>query len=132
MTGLLLDTHALIWFALGDTKHMPVATVDLIANPSRDVYVSSASIWEIATKSRLGKLLGVDDIVKRPNYYISELSMMTLPISVKHASKAGSFDNPHRDPFDRMLAAQSLIENLGLVSVDDAFDVFDVQRIWPI
>ncbi len=132
MTGLLLDTHALIWFATGDTKHMPAATVDLITNPSRDVYVSAASIWEIATKSRLGKLLGVDDIVKRPNYYVSELSMMALPVSVEHASRAGSFDGWHRDPFDRMLAAQSLIESLGLVSVDDAIDVFGVQRIWPI
>ncbi|MCY4152874.1 MAG: type II toxin-antitoxin system VapC family toxin [Aestuariivita sp.] len=132
MTSLLLDTHAFIWFAMGDSKHMPAATADLIKNPSRDVYVSSASIWEIATKSRLGKLLGVNDIVKRPNYFLSELSMMALPITVEHASKAGSFDSPHRDPFDRMLAAQSLIENLGLVSVDDTFAVFGIQRIWLI
>ena len=131
MKGLLLDTHALIWFVVGDTEHMSQATVELICDPAHDVFVSAASIWEIATKSRLGKLSGVEDIAKRPFHYISELAMIGLPVSVDHASRAGLFDMAHRDPFDRMLAAQSHIEELGIVSVDEALDAFDVHRFWP-
>ncbi|MEM1302792.1 MAG: type II toxin-antitoxin system VapC family toxin [Pseudomonadota bacterium] len=131
MSGLLLDTHALIWFATGDTRHMPRATADLITNPANQVYVSAASIWEIATKSRLGKLQGVSDIAARPAYYLSELAMQALPISVDHAGRAGSFDVAHRDPFDRMLAAQSSAEGLALVSMDKTIDAFGISRLWP-
>jgi len=131
MTGLLLDTHALIWFATGDARNMPIATANLITDTDQDVYVSAASIWEIATKSRLGKLQGVSDIAARPAFYLSELAMRALPISADHAGKAGLFDVAHRDPFDRMLAAQSLIEDLRLVSVDTALDAFGINRVWP-
>lgn len=130
MTGLLLDTHALLWFAIGDTARMPQATADLIADPDREIHVSAASIWEIATKSRLGKLQGVGDIAVRPGHYLAALGMVSLPISVAHAGRAGLFDVAHRDPFDRMLAAQSLIEGLDLVSVDAALDGFGVRRVW--
>ncbi len=131
MTGLLLDTHALIWFAVGDTREMPAAAAELIAAGDREVFVSAASIWEIATKTRLGKLAGVEDMGRRPGYYISELGMRGLPISLEHASRAGGFDRAHRDPFDRMLAAQSQIEGLTLVSRDAALDAFGVERVWP-
>ena len=131
MAGLLLDTHALIWFALGDATRMPQATAELIQDPQNDVFVSAASFWEIATKSRLGKLAGVEDITARPSYYVSELAMVGLPITLDHASRAGLFEAEHRDPFDRMLAAQSQLEDLALVSVDDALDTFGVQRLWP-
>lgn len=131
MAGLLLDTHALIWFALGDTTRMPQATAKLIQDPRNEVFVSAASVWEIATKSRLGKLTGVEDIVERPSYYVSELAMVGLPITLDHAGRAGLFEAEHRDPFDRILAAQSQLEDLALVSVDDALDTFGVQRLWP-
>lgn len=131
MSGFLLDTHALIWFATGNLQRMPQATADLIADASNDVFVSAATIWEISTKSRLGKLQGLEDIAVRPNHYLAELSMVALPITLEHAGKAGAFDVDHRDPFDRMLAAQSLIEELNLISVDQAIDAFGVQRVWP-
>lgn len=130
MTALLLDTHALIWFAAGDALRMPVQTADLISDTSNEVFVSAASIWEIATKSRIGKLAGAEDIAARPMYYISELGMSGLPIQIDHAALAGSFDVAHRDPFDRMLAAQSRIEDLALVSIDAAMDGFGVNRMW--
>ena len=131
MAGLLLDTHALIWFALGDATQMPQATAKLIQDPQNDVFVSAASVWEIATKSRLGILTGVEDIATRPSYYVSELAMVGLPITLDHACRAGLFETEHRDPFDRILAAQSQLENLALVSLDDALDTFGVQRLWP-
>ena len=131
MAGLLLDTHTLIWFALGDATQMPQATAELIQDPQNNVFVSAASVWEIATKSRLGKLAGVEDIAARPSYYVSELAMAGLPITLAHASRAGLFAAELRDPFDRILAAQSQLEDLALVSVDDALDTFGVQRLWP-
>jgi len=105
-------------------------SADLISDASREVFVSAASIWEIATKTRLGKLVGAEDIAARPEHYISELGMTGLPISIAHAALAGSFDAAHRDPFDRMLAAQSRIEDLAVISVDAVLDTFGVTRIW--
>ncbi|MEL6519409.1 MAG: type II toxin-antitoxin system VapC family toxin [Pseudomonadota bacterium] len=131
MNGLLLDTHALLWFAAGDRARMPADVAALIADPEHDVYVSAASIWEIATKVRLGKLTGAEDIAARPHYYISELGLAGLSITIDHAGRAGLYDVAHRDPFDRMLAAQSEIEGLALVSVDTALDAFGIQRVWP-
>ena len=131
MAGLLLDTHALIWFALGDATQMPPDTAKLIQDPQNDVFVSAASVWEIATKSRMGKITGVEDIAARPSYYVSELAMVGLPITLNHASRAGLFEAEHRDPFDRILAAQSQLENLAVVSADVALDTFGIQRLWP-
>ena len=93
--------------------------------------MSAASVWKIATKSRLGELADVEDIAACPSYYVSELAMVGLPITLDHASRAGLFEAEHRDRFDRILAAQSQLEDLALVSVDDAFDTFGVQRLWP-
>ena len=101
-----------------------------IQDPQNDVFVSAASVWEIATKSRMGKLTGVEDIASRPFYSVSELAV-GLPITLEHASRDGLFEAEHRDPFDRMLAAQSQLEDLALVSVDDALDTFGIQRLWP-
>ena len=86
---------------------MPQVTAKLIQDPRNDVFVSAASVWEIATKSRLGKLTGVEDIVERPSYYVSELAMVGLPTTLDHASRAGLIEAEHRDPFDRILAAQN-------------------------
>lgn len=132
MTAVLLDTHALIWFAAGNTERMPQATAELIADPAHEVVVSAASIWEISTKTRFGKLHGAQDIAARPEHYISGLGMTGLSIRFDHAARAALFEAPHSDPFDRMLAAQSQIETLPLVSLDDALDQFGIERIWPV
>ena len=132
LTGLLLDTHALIWFATGDSVRMPAAVVTLISDPANAVFVSAASVWEIATKNRLGKLSGVEDILRQPAQFSSELGMTGLPIGIEHAARAGSFDVAHRDPFDRMLAAQAELQGLAIVSIDAALDVFGVDRLWDV
>ena len=110
---------------------MPPTTAKLNQDPQNDVFVSAALVWEIATKSRLGKLTGVEDIAARPSYHVSELAMVGLPITLNHASRAGLFEAEHRDPFDRILAAQSQLENLALVSADVALNTFGIQRLWP-
>ena len=81
----------MIWFAPGDATQMPPATANLIQDLQIDVFVSAASVWEIATKSRMGKLTGVEDIAARPSYYVSELTMVGLPITLDHASPADLF-----------------------------------------
>lgn len=131
MSALLLDTHALIWFAAGDSNRMPDAVADLIASPHQEVFVSAASIWEIATKVRLGKMPAAADLAARPRHYMATLGMSGLDISPDHAQRAGSYEVDHRDPFDRMLAAQSELEGAPLVSVDAALDDFGIDRLWP-
>ena len=132
MIGLLLDTHAFLWYANGNSKRMPESVLNLISDPSQTVYVSAASIWEIATKMRIGKLFGAEEIVRDPRRILSELDMIELPIDADHATLAGGYQVPHRDPFDRMLAAQCDTLGLGLVSVDAALDLFGILRIWDM
>ena len=131
MSALLLDTHALIWFAAGDSTRMPTPVADLIAAVDRDVFVSAASIWEIATKVRIGKMPAAADLAARPRHYMATLGMHGLDINPDHAQRAGGYDVAHRDPFDRMLAAQSEIEGMPLVSVDAVLDEFGIERLWP-
>ena len=126
--ALLLDTHAFLWYALGDNA-MPQATRRLVANAS-DVYVSAASVWEVRTKHRLGKMPGADPIAAVLPGTIARLSFRAIGIDVDDADLAGAFDAAHRDPFDRMLAAQALNRGLALVSNDAALDAFGVERVW--
>jgi PIN domain nuclease of toxin-antitoxin system len=101
-----------------------------IEDNSAEVFVSAASAWEISTKHRLGKLpeaaLVADDIAAA----VESQRFASLPISLKHGQLAGSLPGPHTDPFDRMLMAQSLLEDLMLVSNERAFDAYGVKRLW--
>ncbi len=126
----LLDTHALIWVAR-DEKNRFSAQVSalLIANPSA-VYVSVASAWEMATKSRLAKLPGVEVFLGSFESRLVVAGFNSLQITIRHSLLAGSLEGSHKDPFDRILAAQALLENLTLLSNDAALDAFGVRRIW--
>jgi PIN domain nuclease of toxin-antitoxin system len=126
---LLLDTHTLLWWLFGDPQLSAKARA-LIADPGNTVLVSSASAWEVATKHRIGKLPEAGEAVRRFASLIREARMETLPIGIEHALQAGSFSMAHRDPFDRMLAAQSLIEGVPLVTQDPAFGAFGVETVW--
>jgi len=92
--------------------------------------VSAASAWEIATKERLGKLEGVPEVAARFNELIAADGFTHLPVTHLHGLQAGSYAMPHRDPFDRMLAAQSDIESLALVTRDPAFGAFGTRTLW--
>ncbi len=126
---LLLDTHALLWWLDGDRRLSPKAR-RAIANESNAILVSAASAWEITTKARLGKLPGAADVAADVAACVAAQGFLSLDITLLHAQRAGSLSGTHRDPFDRMLIAQSQIEDVALVTDDEAFDAFDVRRLW--
>lgn len=126
---LLLDTHALIWWLAGSNR-LSMTAHRAIADESNRILVSAASAWELTTKYRLGKLPGVEQIADRIPDAIAEQGFEELPITVDDAARAGALPGPHRDPFDRMLIAQSQSHALAIVSTDDKFDQYGVRRIW--
>lgn len=129
MSRLLLDTHAFLWWVLGDDR-LPPATRTLI-DEADDVYVSAATAWELRTKYRLGNLPEVSPLVVRDlSVVVATEQFRELPISFHDGDRAGAFPPPHRDPFDRILAAQALHNRLVLVSNDAALDSFGVVRVW--
>lgn len=133
MTGsvsFLLDTHALIW-GLTDPQRLGNAAREVMGSRENSLVVSAASAWEISTKFRLGKLPGADTIVRNFEGYVAELGAQPLDVSTSHALLGGSLGWSHRDPFDRMLAAQALIEGHRLISRDAVFsDVQGLEVIW--
>jgi PIN domain nuclease of toxin-antitoxin system len=126
---LLLDTHALLWWLAGDAALSEPAQA-AIGDAKNEVFVSAATTWEIATKYRIGKLPGVASIFGELDGAIADQGFIELPISFRHGQIAGALPGPHRDPFDRMLMAQAMLENLVLVSNEAAFDVYGVARLW--
>lgn len=127
--NLLLDTHTLIWW-MADSPMLSATARAAISNRGNDVWVSSASAWEITTKYRIGKLAGVEPIINTLEEEILRENFRLLDIRFAHGCLAGSLRNDHRDPFDRMLIAQSLLDNLTLVSNESLFDTFGVTRVW--
>ena len=126
---LLLDTHALLWWLGGDSSLSREAR-SAIADAANGIYVSAASTWEIATKHRIGRLPGVALIAGDLESAILAQDFIGLPISIRHGQVAGALPGPHRDPFDRMLIAQAMTEDLTLVSNEQAFDAYGVRRLW--
>lgn len=126
----LLDTHALLW-ALTDPARLGDESRRIIAARSSGLVVSAASAWEISTKQRLGKLPQADALVGAYPRHLDRLGVVRLPVTEEHALLAGRLEWTHRDPFDRMLAAQAMIESLTLVTNDPAFsDLSGVATAW--
>ena len=92
--------------------------------------VSAASAWEISTKHRLGKLPDAGEAVGNLPALLRSARMETLPITVEHALAAGALPGPHRDPFDRMLIAQSRLEDLPVVTADPVFGRYSARTVW--
>ena len=127
--SVLLDTHALLW-ALVSPDELSKKARSLITDQETELLVSAASAWEIATKSRWGKLDRAREVVTNYPDHLRTLSASEVPITGTHALLAGGFDVPHRDPFDRMIAAQSITLGVPVVTNDVAFAQFPCQRIW--
>jgi PIN domain nuclease of toxin-antitoxin system len=125
----LLDTHALLWWVYDDPA-LSSTVREIVADPENEILVSSASAWEISTKHRLGKLRGAEELVRDIGGWVERAGFGELPVTIPHAQRAGSWTQAHRDPFDRMLAAQSALEELPLLSRDDAFSSFGIRRVW--
>ncbi len=121
-----MDSHAYVWWLTDDSKLSPAARAAL-ADAESLVHVSAASIWELLIKTNLGRMdLGGADLVAE----ISESGFFELPISARHAERAANLPRNHDDPFDRMLAAQALVEGLTCVTRDREFQPYGVQTLW--
>ncbi len=128
----LIDTHAFIWFTSEDERLSRTAK-RIIESPDSQLLFSMASIWEIAIKMSIGKLEidgGLETVIGDLAFY----EMTLLPIALDHVEKLISLNYHHKDPFDRMLIAQSICENAGLVSAEVVFDDYLIEelpkRIW--
>jgi len=126
---LLLDTHTFLWWLAGD-EALSRKSREGIETEAEAVFVSAASVWEISTKHRLGKLPGASALVGAMAETIESQGFMGLAIGVRHGQAAGALPGPHRDPFDRMLIAQAILDDLVLVSNERAFDAYGVRRLW--
>ncbi len=126
---VLFDAVALVWPHAED-RRVAVAVRRLLLNASAEVPVSAAGAWEIATKARLGKRHGVQRVLSDFAALAAADHFTLLPMTHAHAALAGGFDVDHRDPFDRMLAAQALIEQATLLTSDAEFSSFGVTTRW--
>ena len=118
--GYLLDTHTLLW-ALCDTQKLSDVALHIIEDVGSPLFVSSVSAYEIMNKHRIGKLPGYSHVAENYLNVLNTFDANELPVNTKHAHYAGAFDWDHRDPFDRLLAAQAFIENMTLISNDSVF-----------
>ena len=126
---LLLDTHALLWFILNDSS-LSANAKKLIGDPANDIVVSPASYWEIAIKIAVGKYSLNQSYQSFLEDQISQNDFAILPIEIKHTALLTTLPMHHRDPFDRLLIAQALVEQMAIVSSDPFFDPYGVQRLW--
>lgn len=126
---LLLDTHAFIWW-LGNHPCLSVVARAAVVDRSNHVHVSAATAWEITTKYRLGKLPGAVLVAADVAPQIVAEGFAELPVTVTHGQHAGALQVAHKDPFDRTLVAQALIEDMALVSNEALFDTYGVRRVW--
>jgi len=126
---LLLDTHAFIWF-VEDSPLLSADAKSSIGDPGSEVFLSIASVWEMAIKVSLNKLRFSQpfDLFLPHQLRINDIA--TLNVTLEHAMAVSKLPLHHRDPFDRMIIAQSLTEGIVVVSVDAAFDRYGVTRLW--
>jgi PIN domain nuclease of toxin-antitoxin system len=127
--NLLLDTHALAWWLLKDAR-LPQKIFDRVADPECAVWISSVSALEMATKFRIGKWTSIGVLLHEFEMAIRAERFSSLPVNAAHALRGGLLVGVHRDPFDRLLAAQSLVEGFPLVTNDQVFKEFGVDVIW--
>lgn len=126
---LLLDTHAFLWWLDGDRRLSPRAR-RAIAAEQNAVWVSALSAFEIVLKARLGRLPRAAAVADDLAGAILSQEFIALDVTVAHAQRAGDLPLTHRDPFDRLLAAQAIHEGLHFVSNDETFDRLGVARYW--
>jgi PIN domain nuclease of toxin-antitoxin system len=126
---VLLDTHAFLWAAAGHPS-LGKRARRVYLDPGNRVHLSTASVWEMAIKASLDKLkltVPLEDLVVEA---LEEQSVALLPIELDHVLRVQSLPFHHRDPFDRLLAAQALCEEIAILSSDSVFDAYGVDRVW--
>lgn len=126
---VLLDTHALLWATLSPASLSRMAS-RIIADERNVILVSAASAWEIATKVRLGKLPGAEALEREFLDVMEDAGYTPVPIDMESALRAGRLTGEHRDPFDRIIAAQALADDIPVISSDPKLELFGIRRIW--
>jgi PIN domain nuclease of toxin-antitoxin system len=126
---VLLDTHTLIWAKISP-KSLSRQVAKIMADPLNEIFVSAATAWEIATKVRLGKLPGAENLERNFLETIEDSGYTLVPIDAENGLRAGRLIADHGDPFDRMLAAQALASDMPILSKDTKLDAFGVRRLW--
>ena len=126
---LLLDTHAFLWFVEGSAR-LSKSAKDHIEDQSHDLLLSIASLWEMAVKISLGKLHVPQPFAEFMQSHLALSSIELLEIRPQHTYAVADLPFHHRDPFDRLLAAQCLSEGLTLISSDGVFEEYGVERVW--
>ncbi len=129
MTAVLLDSHAFLWWCDGDRRLSKRVRL-LVEAGEAAIYFCAASAWEIATKARIGKLPQALHVARNLLQIVEEQGFKLLPITAAHAHRAGWLDGVHRDPFDRMLAAQSIIESLPIATRDRDLRRLGATTVW--
>jgi PIN domain nuclease of toxin-antitoxin system len=126
---LLLDTHVFLWW-INDSPRLSETAKAFIVNPNNDLFLSAASGWEMAIKTQLGKLQIAEDI----EYFVAEQmalnNIYSLPVTMIHALHVQKLPLLHRDPFDRLLIAQSQLEKMPVLTIDSIFGRYDVEIRW--
>lgn len=126
--NFLLDTHAFLWF-LEEPERLPREVHAIIVDSDQPLALSVATPWEMAIKARSGKLWNTE-ILGNFELFARKCGCTLLPLTVDQAIASGMLPLRHKDPFDRLLAAQALELNLTLISRDEIFDAYGVERIW--
>jgi PIN domain nuclease of toxin-antitoxin system len=127
---VLLDTHAFLWWVADDPRLSPRAR-RILAESANEVYFSAASGWELAIKARLGRLsVGGADIADFVAEQLAVNGFQVLPVNLSHALRTYALPDHHKDPFDRMLVAQAISEELALVSADRKLAAYKVRIVW--
>jgi len=126
---ILIDTHVLVW-ALVNPQRLSSRVFNLLADRNTIILVSSATIWELGIKYHNGRMPEMARIFPRIDYHLARLGATALPIEHKHALMASSLPLIHRDPFDRMLVGQALVEGVPLVTNDELLERYSVLTIW--
>ena len=126
---LLLDTHALFW-SVEDPSKVSATAMAAMQDPTNDRLLSAATIWELAIKVGQGKLGLSMPYGQWMVTAITDLKLIILPVTVEYAERQSMLPPHHKDPFDRLMIAQALVDGTPIVSADVAFDSYGVTRIW--
>jgi PIN domain nuclease of toxin-antitoxin system len=126
---LLLDTHTLIW-ALDDPSKLSAPATKALQDPANDLLVSAATVWELAIKTGQKKLILSLPHRQWMDKAIADLDLSILPVTVAYAERQASLPTHHKDPFDRLIIAQALLEGIPVVCADAAFDAYGITRLW--
>jgi PIN domain nuclease of toxin-antitoxin system len=126
VTALLVDTHVLLWLLFGDRNAISPHAEDVLSDGRRPIAISAVSVWEIAVKRSIGKLVIGDSWPAA----LTALGFGAMPVTALHAAEVEKLPWHHRDPFDRLLVAQATVEAHALVTADPRFGDYDVEVVW--